>query len=508
MHGIVFFLLHRFAENTLGDDGWAQLLDEAGMPNRSYSPAKIQPDKDLASLVSAASRLTARTVPDLLERFGQYIGPELLSLYPRLINPEWKTLDIVANTEDVVHSVVRADHPGADPPHLRAQRISEDEVQLVYSSPRQMCALAKGMVQGLAQHFDETIEISEDACMHKGDPFCSLTFTKTADCSVLDEGDASEADTFLNLASPTAQTVVGYSPVPLTTKDADDLLATRERWLGTYRILRHLGKGGMGEVYLAEDPALQRKVAIKLMNPQIAMNDLMRERFVHEARSMAALNHEHIVPIFHIGHHERSPYIVMPRLKGMDFGKWIRSGNTVSPLQLLRIVKQTASALAFAHNANLIHRDVKPSNIWLEAPKGHVKLMDFGLCRSMDEIRSLTAPGVVVGTPMYVAPECVNGEAEPRSDLYSLGVVMYEALTGVQPFAGKTLTETVSKIATLVPKPPRASNASVPQALSDLVMQMLEKDAARRPASAQELGQRTRTLSDELRHVRIAVSKS
>ena len=508
MHGIIFFLMHRFAENTLGKDGWSQLLDEAGMPQRSYSPATSHPDEDLVALVGAASRLTARTVTDILARFGEYIGPELLALHPRLVDPEWRTLDVVANTEDVIHRVVRSDNPGAQPPSLRAERISEDEVQLVYSSPRQMCALAKGMVKGLADHFHETIEIVEDACMLEGAPFCSFTFTKTADVSVLEEPDPTEADTFLNLASPGAQTVFGHSPAPLTKSMADDLLATRERWLGTYRILRHLGRGGMGEVYLAEDPALQRKVAIKLMNVQLATNDMMRERFVHEARSMAALNHEHIVSIFHIGHHERTPYIVMPRLKGTDLGRWIHAGNRLTPLQLLRIVKQTALALAVAHDEKLIHRDVKPSNIWLESPKGQVKLMDFGLCRSLDEIVNLTAPGIVVGTPMYVAPECVEGEADERSDLYSLGVVMYESLTGIQPFAGKTLTETVAKIKTLIPEPPHESDPTIPQAISDLVMQLLEKDAGNRPADARELGKQVRAISHDLRQARGSTSTS
>jgi serine/threonine protein kinase len=495
MHGIVFFLLHRFAENVLGADGWPRLLAEAGLKGRRYSPAVPHADEDLVAMVEAASRLTGKTAGEVLELFGEYLGPELLDLHPRLIQPQWKTLDVVANTEEVIHRVVRVNNPGAHPPQLRARRISADEVHLVYSSPRQMCALARGMVKGLAEHFHETIDIKEDACMLRGDPFCSFVFHRTEGEAAVHDSGLLESDTRLNLVHSDTRPISAVTPTPLPAEGSGE----REPWIGTYRVQRLLGKGGMGQVYLAEDPALQRQVAIKLMREDLAANDMMRERFVQEARSMAALEHEHIVPIYHIGHHQHSPYIVMPRLKGVDLGRWLRGGHKITPMQLLRIVKQTASALAVAHEAKLIHRDVKPSNIWLEAPHGHVKLMDFGLCRSLDEIVKLTVPGVVVGTPMYVAPECVEGEADERSDLYSLGVVMYEALTGVQPFAGPTLTATVAKIANKVPDPPRASNLEIPPALDDLVMQLLEKEAAKRPATAQELGEQIRQISNDLR---------
>jgi urea transport system substrate-binding protein len=275
-----------------------------------------------------------------------------------------------------------------------------------------------------------------------------------------------------------------------------------ERWFGTYRVLRPLGKGGMGEVYLTEDPALQRKVAVKVLRAEFVANDTIRERFVREARSMAALQHQHIVPVFHIGYHEHTPYIVMPHLRGADLETWIKEGNSVSLLQMLRIAIETASALDAAHEQKLIHRDIKPSNIWLEAPKGHVKLLDFGLCRSVDEITNLTVPGIIIGTPMYRAPENLDGIADERSDLYSLGVVMYEVLTGVQPFAGKTLSQVFTKIVTTTPEPPNASNPSIAPAVNDIIMRLLDRDPDSRVSSARELVRQLRAIYNDLRRNR------
>ena len=169
MHGIIFFLLHRFAENTLGENGWSDLFEEAGMPLKAYSPTAAHPDVDLLELLDSGARITGKSKPELLEAFGEYLGPELLALHPSLVDPEWKTLELLTNTEQVIHSVVRRKNPGAAPPNLRVQRVSDREVHLLYSSERRLCAVAKGMVRGLARHFDEEIEIHEEACMLEGD---------------------------------------------------------------------------------------------------------------------------------------------------------------------------------------------------------------------------------------------------------------------------------------------------------------------------------------------------
>ena len=164
-------------------------------------------------------------------------------------------------------------------------------------------------------------------------------------------------------------------------------------------------------------------------------------------------------------------------------------------------LQQTLSALDAAHKQQLLHRDVKPSNIWLEAPKGHVKLMDFGLCRPAEDLVHLTTPGTMIGTPLYLPPECLSGQFDERSDLYSLGVVLYETLTGEAPFAGSTIQETILKITSQTPKRPAELNEQIPQIVDELVMQMIEKEPSSRPASAIE-------AMKQFREVRAAVTAS
>jgi len=209
---------------------------------------------------------------------------------------------------------------------------------------------------------------------------------------------------------------------------------------------------------------------------------------------MAALDHPNVVPIYHIGHQDHAPYIVMPRLRGADLEEWFYGGNAVPVHELIRIAAETADALAVAHEQGLVHRDIKPSNIWLEAPTGHVKVMDFGLCKEVSSRGNLTKVGEVLGTPMYMALEAIEGNPEARSDLYSLGVVMYEILTSAQPFAADTLTQIIRKIVTETPPQPRALAPEIPDALCDLVMQLLEKDPRHRVASALVLAQMLREI--------------
>ena len=497
MHGIVFFLFQRFAENTLGQDAWSTLFDESGIPPKSYSPSKAHADEDFLGLVGAASRLAGKTQPEFLEAFGEYLGPEFLTLHARLIQPEWRALDVVANAEEVIHTVVRAKNPGALPPVLRTQRTSPAEVQLVYSSERRVCALAKGMVKGLASHFDEQIEIQEDMCMLDGDPFCTMSFIKTGSTAAAaapsEEGHPGTAGAVVAISAPDSDPAVGDGTGEMAWQRAATPAPEgrdAERWLGTYRVIDLLGRGGMGLVYLAEDPALQRKVAIKALRDDLARDKSMRERFFREARSMAALDHPHIIPIFHVGRHEGTPYMVMPRLRGADLATWLADGNLPSVLQALRIARETASALRAAHARKVVHRDIKPANIWLEAPKGHVKLMDFGLCRFEEEITGLTMSGAVMGTPLYMAPESFHGSADERSDLYALGTVMYELLGGSRPFEGNSLTELVQEVATEVPASPRRADLDVPSDLGDLVLLLLAKDPDDRVQTADELCER------------------
>lgn len=259
-----------------------------------------------------------------------------------------------------------------------------------------------------------------------------------------------------------------------------------------YRPIKLLGQGGMGTVYLAEDTRLARQVAIKTLRAELAANAQAKERFLREARSAAMLEHDNIVPIYSVGEADSTPFLAMPLLKGEPLNELIQRTNGPLPVTTsVRLAREVAAGLAVAHKRGLIHRDIKPGNIWLEAPSGRVKILDFGLAKAVEVAgestaeRDLTAIGAIVGTPAYMAPEQANGDpVDGRADLFSLGCILYELLSGQRAFSGPTTFSILMNLASQTPIAPDKLSSACPSALSQLVMQLLEKDPTKRPASA------------------------
>jgi serine/threonine protein kinase len=254
--------------------------------------------------------------------------------------------------------------------------------------------------------------------------------------------------------------------------------------LGPYRVLRVLGAGGMGVVFEAEDPQLKRRVALKALRPALAIGGDARQRFLREAQRMASLTHDHILTIHHVAEDRAVPFLVMPLLQGESLEDRLRREGQLPVAEVLRIGRETALGLAAAHALGVIHRDVKPSNLWLEAPSGRVKILDFGLARLAEGDAALTRSGALVGTPAYMAPEQAEGAVDRRADLFSLGCVLYRMVTGQLAFPGRTPVAALRAVATLNPTPARQINPAVPEPLSQLIERLLSKDPAGRPASA------------------------
>jgi hypothetical protein len=264
--------------------------------------------------------------------------------------------------------------------------------------------------------------------------------------------------------------------------------------LGPYRVLKVLGAGGMGVVFQARDPQLERRVALKVMRPGLVTSASARCRFLREARASAGIEHDHIVTVLQVGEDRGIPYLAMPLLQGETLEARLRREVRLAPAEVLRLGREIGLGLAAAHARGLIHRDIKPDNIWLEpvavegAPsnrRSRVKILDFGLARVFGAEAHLTHSGTVVGTPAYMAPEQAQGEAvDPRADLFSLGCVLYRACTGEVAFKGDNAMTILRALELERPKPPRILNPAVGPAFSELILKLLAKRPAARYPSA------------------------
>jgi Leucine-rich repeat (LRR) protein len=256
--------------------------------------------------------------------------------------------------------------------------------------------------------------------------------------------------------------------------------------LAHYRVLRLLGEGGMGLVFQAEDTLLRRLVALKVLRPDFAQKPAAVQRFFREAQAAAAFKHEHIVTIHQVGQAGQVPFMVAELLPGEALEQRLQRKGSITPAEILRLGREIAAGLAAVHGRGLVHRDIKPGNIWLEAPTDRVKILDFGLARTAADETHLTQSGYILGTPSYMAPEQARGaDLDARADLFSLGCVLYRLCTGRVPFMGKDIMSTLSALATETPPRVRDLAPSLPPALSDLTMKLLAKDPAQRPASAE-----------------------
>jgi beta-lactam-binding protein with PASTA domain/predicted Ser/Thr protein kinase len=254
---------------------------------------------------------------------------------------------------------------------------------------------------------------------------------------------------------------------------------------GRYRIQRKLGAGGMADVYLAEDQELGRRVAIKILNGRHANDDQFIERFRREAKNAAALNHPNIVSIYDRGEAEDTYYIAMEYLDGKTLKELI-VGRGKAPVNVaIEYARQILSALRFAHRHGIVHRDIKPHNVLVDG-EGRVKVTDFGIARAGTS--QMTETGSIVGTAQYLSPEQARGgEVDQRSDLYSLGVVLYELLTGKTPFEGDTPVEIAMKHLSNAPKPPSKLRPDIPEELDLVVLRALAKNPEDRYQSADEM---------------------
>ncbi len=281
-------------------------------------------------------------------------------------------------------------------------------------------------------------------------------------------------------------------PDPLATAADDELRAHVQRALAAhYELDCEIGRGGMGIVYRARDRRLKRTVAIKVLPPELAFRSEIRSRFLREAETAAQLSHPHIVPIYTVDEQEQLVFFVMAYVAGDNLAKRLHERGVLTIDETRRILRDVADALAYAHERGVVHRDIKPDNILLDASTGRPMVTDFGIARAMDSTGDsrLTATGMAIGTPAYMSPEQAAGEREidGRSDLYSVGILGYQMLTGEPPFTASSTPAMLVKHISERPIPVEQRRADVPTDLARSIMMLLEKEPANRFPDARAL---------------------
>ena len=262
----------------------------------------------------------------------------------------------------------------------------------------------------------------------------------------------------------------------------------KTRQLGDFKLIKKLGQGGMGEVFLATQMSLDRHVAIKTLSKEMAKREGTVKRFIREARSMAKLQHPNVVQVYAADSQQGIHFAAIEYIDGMSMEDWIEKLGRLSIGDALHVVLRCAEALKHAHDQNMIHRDIKPDNILITA-KGVVKVADFGLAKAIDEDVSMTQSGTGLGTPLYMAPEQARNakHVDQRTDIYALGCTLYCFVTGELPFAGSTMLELIMAKEKGVFKSARKLNREVPDRLDLMIDKMIAKDPASRYSSCDEL---------------------
>lgn len=345
-------------------------------------------------------------------------------------------------------------------------------------------------LQLVADHLETCVECQQTLNTMAAEPdLWKLASKLNSDPLISMQGSTSRTDSLPIQTAPVAESGVEE----LSSKYSVELLLDAPSHpemmgrIGGYDIEREVGRGGMGVVFKAFDTELNRPLAIKVLSPRLAENGTARQRFAREARAAAAVLHPNVVAIYGVNSSHDMPYLVMPYVAGPSLQKLVDQHGPLEAKEIVRMAMQVAAGLSAAHSQGLVHRDIKPANILVEADVSRVLVTDFGLARAIGDA-SMTQSGHFVGTPNYMSPEHALGkQVDARSDLFSLGSVMYFMATGHMPFRAETPLCVLNRISSDEPTPMRQLNNDISKTLSDITVKLLQKNPCDRFQSAGEL---------------------
>jgi serine/threonine protein kinase len=318
-----------------------------------------------------------------------------------------------------------------------------------------------------------------------------------AKCPKCKTENTSDSDFCKKCATPLPSTYDVPISVTKTLETPTRRLALGSIFAERYEILEELGKGGMGEVYRVKDEKLDEEMALKVLKPEIAADKEIIERFKNELKLARKIGHRNVCRMYDLNEEKDTPFITMEYVKGEDLKSFIRKKERLKEKEVIALTKQVCEGLVEAHRLGIIHRDLKPQNIMIHKD-GDTKIMDFGIARSV-EAPGVTQSGVMIGTPDYISPEQAEGEeADQRSDIYALGVILYEMVTGGVPFKGDTAFSVALKHKTKLPQDPKKLNPDISENLSRLILICMEKERKRRYQTAEALLADLQNIEDGL----------
>jgi len=510
MHGTIFCVTKKFVESNYGEKTWLDLLEQAGCPGMQFSPVQIYPDEYIGGIVGAACKALKVEPAPLLRELGKFAAAELINFANHLLHPSWKTFEVLTNVETLIHTTIKFQNSKAQPANIQAFRVGENEIEVVYTSRRGLCALAHGIIEGIADYYEEAMTVEQITCTKDSNAFCTFSVKRITSVEPdsnffmeqLPESPSGSFEGHLNGETVVADIDAIKSATVFDNKNRSDLNfevssdlhdTNLPKNFGRYEILSLLGTGGMGSVLKARDIYLRRTVALKTLKAEV-LKDSQVQHFLEEARAMARISSPYVVQIFDVGETDGRPFIVMEYLTGRTLRAKIKEGP-MDVSTVIRLLSQITKGLDAVHLGGLVHRDIKPDNIMLFQDEQNCRLLDFGL--SHEKYKNKEKANSISGTLEYMSPECLKGlPADYRSDIFSVGTVGYEMLFGSQVFRRFNTMDTIEAVKTFEPEF-ASVDKYIPADLLQLLELMMQKDREKRMANCQEILERLKAIEIE-----------